>query len=137
MLVVLLLGSNDSARPPSAQHVPITEYRDNLSHIVAHFVSNFPDARYIFITPPQVDSQLWPFLSIARVTEYADVVRQLAAEHNIPLLDLWQSNEFLVTLEDLRVGLHLGLSGNRKVCEGVQDIVRKTYPHLVRGNNEQ
>ena len=136
-LVVLLLGANDSSSPDSAQHVPVPEYRDNMSHIIAHFVSIFPDARFILITPPQVDSQLWPNRSIAQVTEYSDVVRQLAAEHDIPVLDLWQSNEYLVTPEDLQDGLHLGLSGNRKVCEGLQDVIRKTYPHLVPEDNEQ
>ena len=135
MLVVLLLGSNDSACPPSAQHISVTEYRDNLSHIIAHFVSIFPEARYIFITPPQVDNQLWPDRSIPQVTEYADVMRQLAAKHNVPVLDLWQNDDFLVTPEDLRDGLHLGLSGNRKVCEGIQALVRKHYPDLVPEDN--
>ena len=135
VLVVLLLGSNDSACPPSAQHVPVTEYRDNMSHIIAHFQTIFPQARYILITPPQVDNQQWPDRSIAQVTEYADVVRQLASEHNVPVLDLWQTDEFLVTPDDLRDGLHLGLSGNRKVCEGIQALVRKTYPNLVPEDN--
>ena len=137
MLVVLLLGSNDSACPPSTQHISVVEYSDNLSAIIAHFVSIFPGAHFILITPPQVDNQQWPDRSIPQVTEYAAVVRRLATEHKIPVLDLWQDNKFLVSPEDLRDGLHLGLSGNKKVCEGLQDLIRKTFPQLVPEDNAQ
>jgi isoamyl acetate esterase len=136
MLVVLLLGSNDSACPPSAQHISVEEYSDNLSFIIDHFVSIFPGAQFIVITPPQVDNQQWPDRSIPQVAEYAAAARKVAMNHIIPILDLWRDDEFLVTPADLRDGLHLGRSGNKKVGEGIQALIRSAYPQLVPEDNE-
>lgn len=130
ILVTLLLGANDAAFP-SPQHVPLAEYRSNISYIIAYLRSVFPLAQCILITPPQVNNDLWPDRSIPQVFEYAKVIRELSSTLSAPLLDLWKDDEFTVEIVDLRDGLHLGLEGNRKVCEGLQALIRTNYSHLV------
>jgi isoamyl acetate esterase len=130
ILVTLLLGANDAAFP-SPQHISLEEYRSNISYIITHLQSVFPLAKCILITPPQVNNELWPDRSIPKVSEYAEVIRQLSSSLKVPMLDLWKDDEFRVEIADLRDGLHLGLEGNRKVCEGLQDLVRTHYPHIV------
>lgn len=130
ILVTLFLGANDAAFP-SPQHISLEEYQSNMSYIISYLQSVFPLAKCILITPPQVNNELWPDRSIPQVSEYAKVIRELSSTLSVPLLDLWKDDEFRVEVADLRDGLHLGLEGNRKVCEGLQALVRTNYPHLV------
>lgn len=130
VLVTLFLGANDAAALPSMQHISLPEYSDNMAHILDQLRTVFPNAKIILITPPQVNNVLWPDRSIPQVAEYAEIIRKLAKNAGVPVLDLWREDAYKVELDDLNDGLHLGTNGNRKVCEGLQDIIRKNYPHL-------
>jgi hypothetical protein len=88
------------------------------------------------ITPLQVDNNRWSDRSIPTTAEYADIIRALSSENNVNILDLWKDPN-RVELNDLHDGLHLGVGGNKKVLEGLQNILRNTYPHLVPEDTPQ
>ena len=131
ILVTLFLGSNDAAEFPSTQHVPLEEYKSNMMSLISYFKASFPTAVILLITPPQVDNNLWPRLNIPQTSKYASIVRDLGVECDISVLDLWEQGPYRVELPDLRDGLHLGVMGNRKVCEGIQALIRSKHPKLA------
>ncbi|RKP25606.1 SGNH hydrolase-type esterase domain-containing protein, partial [Syncephalis pseudoplumigaleata] len=102
-LLVVLLGANDAAIPPSGQHVPLTRYRENLKALVDMVQSPMsryyaPNTRVILVTPPPLDEALWakdcakdgrPLDRRAATTQkYAEACVKLARDLHVPVLDL-------------------------------------------------
>jgi lysophospholipase L1-like esterase len=129
-IATLYLGSNDASAPGTSQHVPITEYKGNLESIIEYITELSPSTRYILITPAVVDSQVWPGRSSEATAQYADAVRQIGMERNIPVADLWKE-PYDISLEDLSDGLHMGVGGNRKIFSAVSSLIRTHYPEVV------
>jgi lysophospholipase L1-like esterase len=134
VLATVFLGANDSVSNAEGQLVPVEEYKENLRAIIRHLQRCSHDAHIALITPPKVDSSLWPTRSIERVSVYADAVRALAAEEagagrRVHLVDLWEG-DLCVEIPDLRDGLHLGFVGSNKVATGIMRLVRANIPEL-------
>ncbi|KAJ7516622.1 hypothetical protein O6H91_22G064800 [Diphasiastrum complanatum] len=58
VLVTVFFGANDAALPDrksKAQHVPLSEYKENLQRIVSHLKGLSPSTRVVLITPPPID----------------------------------------------------------------------------------
>jgi lysophospholipase L1-like esterase len=102
-LLVIFLGANDAAIPPSGQHVPLARYQNNLKALVDMVQS--PMSRYyskntrvVLVTPPPLDESAWakkcakegrPLDRRAATTQkYAETCVKLANELMIPVLDL-------------------------------------------------
>ena len=137
-IVTLWLGANDATDETAGQHVPLTEYKDNMIFIINYIKSIVPSAVLILITPPDVDSSRWPTRSTDLVTKYANVIREISQTNNTLLVDLWISSYGVdgIKQEDLSDGLHLASSGNQKVYEKVKGLLLDKHPELVPDTNE-
>lgn len=139
ILATVFLGANDAVGNAEGQLVPVGEYKENLRAILCHLRRCSESVHIALITPPKVDSVLWPNRSIERVSEYADAVRALVAEEasgavagapcRVHLVDLW-AGDLCIETADLRDGLHLGFVGSNKVATGIMRMVRAEVPEL-------
>jgi lysophospholipase L1-like esterase len=128
VLVTIFLGANDAVLPGETQHVPLDEYEENLEFLLSHVRRFAPTANIVLITPPTVDTELWPTRSPDAAAEYAAIVRSVARrreEQGLALLDLAD-----LATRDLRDGLHLNASGNKKVFEKLQNLLREKFPEI-------
>lgn len=139
LFVTILLGANDSVSAESPQHVPLDEYIDNITAIVMHLRS-IRDSLIIFlITPPPVDREKWPSRDTAVVGMYAEGIRSLAMTLSTECVDLWNGSSAISVDDDLYDGLHLGSEGNRKVFDGIREVLSAKYPYLdpVTNNSDK
>jgi len=107
--VVILLGSNDAADPEVLEqtHVPLTEYEDNLSNMVATVTGKFnvDPKKVVLISPPPVNTKLvedtaarmiaeghpnpWKVAHCnERTGQYAEACKRVATERGVSILDL-------------------------------------------------
>lgn len=121
-LLVIWFGANDAAPPPSPQHVPRDRYKANLLHLVnmvkspasAHYS---PDTRVIFITPPPVNTHQWTARIFEETKLYAEAVKEVAAEVDVPVADVWTEiweaagRDERACAQFLSDGLHLNAAG--------------------------
>jgi lysophospholipase L1-like esterase len=127
-LVFLFLGNNDSTSPiDGGQHVPVDEFRHNMVGII-DAIRGKNDAAHILLVTPTRSNKIGR--SNEFTAEYADVIRELALGPNIGLIDLW-SGDISIEADDLSDGLHLGISGNRKLLLGIQQAIRHYFPFYV------
>ncbi|CZT15445.1 related to GDSL Lipase/Acylhydrolase family protein [Ramularia collo-cygni] len=108
--MTVFFGANDARLPHTPggpqQHVPLSEYRENLKAIITHpRILEHDGARLILITPPPVDERMCLESSkaedpdfpdvftrpAATTAQYASVVRQLGQEYNLPVVDIWST----------------------------------------------
>ena len=127
----------------------VPEYAAFLTPLTS--VSQYPSTRtaLILITPTQMDAEAWaarntgpPPTATASsakgrtneiTLQYVEVVREVARDWSVPLLDLWdrtgqEANGEWGHLD--KDGLHLNAKGNRVVYEGVLQVVGAEYPEL-------
>ncbi|KAJ2658023.1 isoamyl acetate-hydrolyzing esterase [Coemansia sp. RSA 1199] len=110
-LCLLFFGANDARLAPYAQHVPLDEFYENLHTLVmllrdpnSDYYS--PDTRIMFITPPAIGDRMVedvarrngyePDRKNAVTKLYADAVKKVAKEHDLPVVDIWTAIEDLV-----------------------------------------
>ena len=154
-LVTLFLGANDAsdAKLNERQHVPLDQYKSNLKDIVSLIRSNFgKDVNVILITPPPVchdgrikfqkerykdkaTGELERTLELSG--KYAEGVKEVANELNLPCLDLWTKMQFTSEgvgrwcwRDFLSDGLHLSHAGNKFVGESLVDLIDELLPNL-------
>jgi lysophospholipase L1-like esterase len=135
MLVTILLGANDSVAEGEPQHVPLEEYEANIKSIVDHMMKINTEMRIVLITPPPVDNLRWPNRHNNYVSKYAAVIRSVASEKALLVVDLWDG-DFKIDDGDLNDGLHMGTTGNGKILDAVKATVRACFPDLVPEDNE-
>ncbi|KAJ2557813.1 isoamyl acetate-hydrolyzing esterase [Coemansia sp. RSA 1933] len=134
-LVTILFGSNDAQFAPYKAHVPLAEFRANIEFMVRSVSST----RLVLITPPPIAAG--PFArskaekgtpvdrSIEVTRQYAEAVRQVAREHQLPCVDLWPAME--PNPDDyLWDGLHLNANGNDLLFKLLMQTVSDNYPEL-------
>ena len=138
MIATVFFGANDAVCAGDKQHVPVDEYRENITSIVRHIrAAAGRDVAIILVTPPVVDSVQWPTRSIDNAHVYAEAVRSVAAEEKTHLLDLWAPSPVgAMELADFRDGLHFGESGNYKMSEGLRNLIRTELPQLCPENED-
>ncbi|XP_058201470.1 GDSL esterase/lipase At5g45920-like isoform X1 [Rhododendron vialii] len=140
--VTVFFGANDACLPDRSgafQHVPIDEYKNNLSSIVSFlkifvgFQKRWPGTNIILITPPPIDEDgrlLHPYVENAsglpeRTNEaagaYAKACVAIARQCGILVVDLWTKMQEVPGWQKayLSDGLHLTQGGNRIVFEEV------------------
>lgn len=115
--VIMFFGLNDSALPGQIQHVPVEEYRRNLSDMASQIAS--AGAWVVLVTPPPVDERRIKSRSMAHTAQYAQACLELAGEMHIPVVDLFQKlqEEKGWTKACLLDGLHLSANGMNKLYE--------------------
>lgn len=99
----IFFGANDARLPDTpgfSQTVSIYQYRENLVKIAMHPAVQAHRPQLILITPPPVEERLGlandqeKGINVVRRTaentaRYAEVVRQVGKELNVPVLDVW------------------------------------------------
>lgn len=137
IMTTVLLGSNDSVKEDSVQHVPLEEFESNVEAIVTHLLTVNPNMTVILITPPTVDHLQWPERHSDQVFQYAQAMERVAMRQDVALLNLWHSSNLKVhpiTTGDLIDGLHLNEHGNTKIYRGLHDIITFSYQHICPEN---
>lgn len=154
-LVTIFFGANDASDPAlnERHHVPLEEYKSNIKEIVALSRTHFgDDVNIILISPPPVchDGRLRYQQArykdkatgkLERTLElsgkYAEGVKEVADELDLPLLDLWTKMQFTSSGEErsnwrqfLSDGLHLSASGNKFVGEALMNLIDQLLPDL-------
>lgn len=123
-------GNNDATE--GGQFVPIDKFRTNLLSIVSNLRSVNPNMAIILPTLTRANKT---GRSNEITAKYADVVRSLSDQHSRnAVLDLW-IDDVSIESEDLCDGLHLGITGNAKLFNGLQRVVREKFPDLVPFND--
>ena len=93
-MVFILFGSNDSALNEGQYRTPY-EYEQNLRKILTEIFAlptgnSFHDGTplVILMTPPSmVDTDFYPFTTNDRLELYGEIVKKLAQEYDLPLID--------------------------------------------------
>ncbi|KAJ2804112.1 isoamyl acetate-hydrolyzing esterase [Coemansia helicoidea] len=161
-LVVLFFGANDAMFPGYKHHVPLDEFKDNLRAMVDAVRSpaselHSPDARFLLVTPPAFgDKQYLAFddpgkgrrteldRDNAGAKKYATAVCEVAAQLQVPCVDLWTAMEAAVEAkraqgqasecdgydEFLWDGLHLNDNGNDLLYGLVKEAIKDNYPDI-------
>eukprot|EP00518_Triparma_eleuthera_P011871 CAMPEP_0182469270 /NCGR_PEP_ID=MMETSP1319-20130603/16816_1 /TAXON_ID=172717 /ORGANISM="Bolidomonas pacifica, Strain RCC208" /LENGTH=249 /DNA_ID=CAMNT_0024669553 /DNA_START=46 /DNA_END=792 /DNA_ORIENTATION=- len=137
-IITLFLGANDASydcplgSEVTGQHVPPDEFHANILSIIQHLATalSTPKPPVILVTPGPVSSSSWPTRSQENLRPYAESIRAIAADKNLPLVDLWAGPDAL-TVSDLSDGLHLSPSGSSKVFKSLQATIRSSFPHLA------
>ncbi|POR37215.1 GDSL esterase/lipase [Tolypocladium paradoxum] len=103
--LIILLGTNDAVipMPTTSQHVPIDEYKENLTKIITHPHVQAHRPKILLVTPPPVDQIKVTKLNTeeghpsairtsAISASYSEMVREVARENSgVVLVDLWQA----------------------------------------------
>lgn len=144
-LVTLWLGANDAALKDGRsgdQHVPLEEFRVQLSEIIKAIRDGAPTAKLLLLTPPPVDEQARlelcesPALldrSVAAVQGYAQAVVDIAAAERLEVLDVYA---MLMQMEPpqrhalFSDGLHFNMQGNEFIFDQIQAKIHSSFPHL-------
>lgn len=167
--LLIFFGANDAriAGSPGGpdQTVPVADYKQNLRWIVDHpAVKAHEGCKVILVTTPPIDErkcmrsdqEKYPALAMQRVLRrtavntatYAQAVRDLGAEHDIPVLDIWTAmmaraghsrhdgmmpgslgapaNETLQSF--LHDGLHFSGEGYRVLYGELMGMIERTWP---------
>jgi lysophospholipase L1-like esterase len=133
--VIIMLGSNDSAKTYTLQHVPVDRYKANLEYIVDYLtLSGVASQRIILITPPKKDDEAWAYAAHEfaptepsyhfdyLVKDYSSAVKKVAQEKNTLLVDLnGIMDEYGDKYKEL---LHDGLHLNRRGSDLLFDILK-------------
>ncbi|KAJ2402194.1 isoamyl acetate-hydrolyzing esterase [Coemansia sp. RSA 2559] len=141
-LLTILFGSNDAQFAPYKAHVPLNDFRANIDFMVRSVKSaNYSNCttRLVLITPPPVAPESFALSQAAKgmpvdrssevTSQYADVVRELAREHQVPCVDLWPAMESSPG-DFMWDGLHLNAKGNDLLFSLLMQTVRDSFPEL-------
>ncbi|KND94916.1 GDSL esterase/lipase [Tolypocladium ophioglossoides CBS 100239] len=103
--LIVLLGTNDSVlqMPATSQHVPIDEYKENLTKIITHPHVQAHRPKILLVTPPPVDQIKVTRLDMeeghpsairtfAVSASYSEKAREVARKNSgVVMIDLWQA----------------------------------------------
>lgn len=141
-LLIIWLGANDAAVPPSPQHIPHDKYQKNLETLVEMVRSPTsayysPCTRIILITPPPVNTHVWRAHRDFKTTEsYAQTTKKVGEGLQIPVADVWTmiweacGKEERALDKYLDDGLHLNAAGYEIVHQAVMRIIEEKYPDI-------
>ncbi|KAJ2958742.1 hypothetical protein NQZ79_g5723 [Umbelopsis isabellina] len=148
-LITIFFGANDAALPFAYQHVPITRYMNNLSEMIDMIQNpnskyHNPDCKILLITQPPVNEVQWrkrcnengeKMNRTAEVAKsYAEAAKEIASQHNVPVVDLWSELMLAAEKSDLSNflldGLHLNTSGNQVLAKALLKGINANFRDL-------
>ena len=168
--LTIFFGANDARLPNTpgpSQTISLEQYKENLKAIVKHPVVDAQrkcGMRVILITPPPIDERLtiaadkvkYPGITVIRRTadntaRYAQVCRDVGAELDVPVLDIWTSilaqtgwaSNTTVPLPGLRTvenaalatylhdGLHFTGEAYKVLFQDLMTLIRVRFPDQV------
>lgn len=135
-MVFILFGSNDSALNEGQYRTPY-EYEQNLRKILTEIFSlptgsPFHDGTplVILMTPPSmVDTDFYPFTTNDRLELYGEIVKKLAQEYDLPLIDLFAAYQSIKNKADYEAcfqydGVHLSNAGYEILYNLILDTIK-------------
>lgn len=139
-MVFILFGSNDSALNEGQYRTPY-EYEQNLRKILTEIFAlptgnPFHDGTplVILMTPPSmVDTDFYPFTTNDRLELYGEIVKKLAQEYDLPLIDLFAAYQSIKNKADYEAcfqydGVHLSNAG----YEILYNLILDTIEHIMK-----
>ncbi|XP_067878516.1 isoamyl acetate-hydrolyzing esterase 1 homolog isoform X3 [Heterodontus francisci] len=143
--VAVFFGANDSTLKDvnPVQHIPLTEYTENLKRIIQYLKSiGVCEEKVIMITPPPLDESAWEKACITKggkldrcnsvTKQYAEACVKVATEYGTDVLDLWtlmqmENRDFASYLLD---GLHLSEEGSKFLETHLWPLLEKKIERL-------
>ncbi|KAL1998670.1 hypothetical protein VTN02DRAFT_5769 [Thermoascus thermophilus] len=162
--LTIFFGANDSILPGFYQHVPLEEYKENLTAIIKHPATRAQDPKILLLTPPPVNEYQLATLDLQKgfpspsrtasnTKRYADACREVAGSLGVPVVDIWtafmkaagwQEGQPLpgskeipnnAVLEGLLSdGLHFTPEGYKIMYREVMRVIRATWPDQAPEN---
>lgn len=138
-MTVVFIGNNDSIQDNEPQHVPLTEYRDNLIAILDFLYQVNRNMMVLMVTTSCVNEETRPKHNNERRAQYAQIVRDVVANRwdlpnpapkYIALVDLQANDACHIGNDDLVDGMHFNRSGNHKVFEAIKTVINNQFPHF-------
>ncbi|KAI8068632.1 SGNH hydrolase-type esterase domain-containing protein [Gongronella butleri] len=150
-LMTIFFGANDAAISMAPQHVPVDRYKANLTTMIKMIkdpksLCYNPNIRIIMINPPPLNEVQWqkrcedngdPMNRFSHITkQYADAVKDVAAEQGVPVADIWsritdKASSAPNGLADyLFDGLHLNGNGYRELHDLLMETIAEHYPEI-------
>ncbi len=141
-VVFLFFGANDAVLAEHSQHVPLAEYKENLSIMVRK--AQAMSIEVFLLTPPPVyepvleqrNKEKGKKLIVDRINSntllYVNACKDVGKEFHVPVVDNWttlggaseQRGGFL------RDGLHLSSQGNQQIFENIKELIGDQFQHL-------
>uniref|UniRef100_A0A1J3GUJ2 GDSL esterase/lipase n=1 Tax=Noccaea caerulescens TaxID=107243 RepID=A0A1J3GUJ2_NOCCA len=136
LLVIVYFGGNDSIHPyPSGQgqHVPLSEFTENMRKIGEHLLSLSDKTHVLFLTPPPVnEKQIQAVCGVTisgrsneRCRPYAEALLNLCREINVKGIDLMtviqQEDDYLNTC--FTDGVHLTAKASEIVLKEIVKVL--------------
>ncbi|GAA5967297.1 hypothetical protein JCM8115_006098 [Rhodotorula mucilaginosa] len=151
-LFCVWFGANDAALPPSPQALTLGEFKTNLNKILDLLRSPesphySPETQLVLIAPPPVDASKRtadlaqrdpprsPDRDAERTRHFAEAVKEVAHESNLPVLDAWSLIDSAAKNDGgldkyLNDGLHLNAAGYEVVTAGLFSLIESELPQL-------
>ena len=156
-LVTVMLGANDANLPvplrgqpasASRQHVPLSEYKENLQKIIKAAQScGGGGARILLMTPPPLDEKAWqqhcvrqyqvdetaaPNRDHATTRRYAEACADVGTLMGLPVVDIHAAFTAKTDWGSLLLdGLHPSPEGSAVIAQSVLDAIASHYPELT------
>lgn len=153
LFCTIFFGANDSAHEGTRQHIPLNEYTSNIKTIVNYMKSEGAageegsDFPIILMTPPPVDDQKWNDYCVKSGRKSFDrsnkssksygqsLIENVGKELKLPVLDVFdllKGNDGVSSYQNyLSDGLHLTEEGNTMIFEGLMNLIKENFPHLM------
>lgn len=95
-LITIWFGANDAMLPSSTQHVPLDEYKENLTTIIQLLQSPTsdlysPDTRIVLLTPGPTGAVSNPDRRPERPLMYAKACLEVGEAVGVPVLDVYKA----------------------------------------------
>lgn len=146
LFTIIWFGANDASVPGDPQHVPLSEYEENLQIMIRSFRTSLKptgrDFPILLLTPPPIhEDMLCRAFGIPLANRLNDLARQYgervkavaSADDKCAVVDTWELLEGETEWRGkyLSDGLHLNGEGNKRVHQGIMDTIRRLFPKVA------
>ncbi len=127
-IVIVHFGCNDSVTPKQVTHVPLDEFKDNLTEIATQIALS--GAWLILVTPLPVDERKTRSREMEITARYARACYEIGLDMNLPVLDLFHRIQEVPGWEKrcLLDGIHLTPHGMDILYEMIVAEMDKQFP---------
>lgn len=136
--VVVFGGTNDfghgNAELGTYKDCTDDTFSGALRHLIESLYEKYPTARIVIITPlhrasenSEINDRGFP--TMAKFTDYINVIRNLASEYSVPVLDLYNNSNIHTKTEKVKElfmpdGLHPSNAGHKRIAEMIYSFLQ-------------
>jgi len=122
--VLIQFGHNDESKDKGERYTPPADYRNNLIRFIADVKAK--GGNPVLLTPVMRRKFDSSGNLVDTHGEYPDLVRAVANEHSVPLIDMHRDSEVLIK--------GYGVEGSRKLFLQLQPVENANYPKGIEDN---